>query len=66
MVTDYGLCDRASVFGRVKESFLLASASGAHSASDPLSSRNPFPGGKVRPGCGGVPLPPSSAEIKNE
>jgi hypothetical protein len=39
---------------------------GAHSASCPMDTGGPFPGGKAQPGRDADHSPPSSAEVENE
>jgi hypothetical protein len=45
---------------------LLQTDSGAHPASYPMGTADPFHGGKARPGRDADHSPPSSAEVKNE
>jgi hypothetical protein len=64
-VSDYGLDDRSSIPDRGRGSFLQP-GSGAHSASYPMGTEGPFPGGKARLGRYADHSTPSSAEVKNE
>jgi hypothetical protein len=47
-------------------SLCVQTGSGAHSASCPMDSGGPFPGGKKQPGRDADHSPPSSAEVKYE
>jgi hypothetical protein len=44
----------------------VQTGSGAHAASYPVGTGDPFPGGKARPERDADHSPPSSAEVKNE
>jgi hypothetical protein len=44
----------------------VQTGSGAHTASCPMGTGGPFPGGKARPGRDADHSPPSSAEVKCE
>jgi hypothetical protein len=51
-VSDYGLDDRGSIPDRGRyfsSSLCVQTGSGAHSASCPMGTGGPFPGGKERP-----------------
>jgi hypothetical protein len=71
-VSDYGLDDRAigirSPAGPKDFSSILCvqTGSGAHSASCPMGTGGPFPGGKARPVHDADHSPPSSAKVVNE
>jgi hypothetical protein len=68
-VSDYGLDDRGSIPAGAKDfSFILCVQTGseAHSASCPMGTGGPFPGGKERPGRDADHSLPSSAEVMNE
>jgi hypothetical protein len=47
-------------------SLCVQTGSGAHPASCPMGTGDPFPGGKARPGRNADHSPPSSAEVGNE
>jgi hypothetical protein len=47
-------------------SLCVQTGSGAHPASYPMGTGDPFPGGKARPGREADHSPPSSAEVENE
>jgi hypothetical protein len=47
-------------------SLCVQTGAGAHPASCPVGTGDPFPGGKARPGRDADHSPPSSAEVKNE
>jgi hypothetical protein len=72
IVSDYGLDDRAIGVrfpAGAKDfscSLCVQTGSGAHPASWPMGTGDPFPGGKARPGRDADHLPPSSAEVENE
>jgi hypothetical protein len=72
IVSDYGLDDRAIGVrspARAKDfSSILCvqTGSGAHPASCPMGTGDPFPGGKARPGRDADHSPPSSPEVVNE
>jgi hypothetical protein len=72
IVSDYGLDDRAigvrSPVGAKGFSSILCvqTGSGAHPASSPMGTGDPFPGGKARPRRDADHSPPSSAEVVNE
>jgi hypothetical protein len=71
-VSDYGLDDLAievrSPTGAedFSSSPCVQTGSGAHPASYPMGTGNPFPGGKARPRRDADHSSPSSAEVKNE
>jgi hypothetical protein len=71
-VSDYGLDDRTikvrSPTGAedFSSSPCVQTGSGAHQASYPMGTGDPFPGGKARPGRDAEHSSPSSAEVKNE
>jgi hypothetical protein len=71
-VSDYGLDDRAigvrSPAGAkdFSSSLCVQTDSGAHPASCPMGTGDPFPGGNARPGRDADHSPPSSAEVVNE
>jgi hypothetical protein len=71
-VSDYGLDDRAigvrSPAGAkdFSSSLCVQTGSEAHSASCPMDTEGPFPGGKAQPGRDADHSPPSSAEVVNE
>jgi hypothetical protein len=53
IMSDYGLDDRGSIPGRAKDfssNLCVQTGSGAHSASCPMGTGGPFPGGKARQG----------------
>jgi hypothetical protein len=69
IVSDYGLDDRGSITDEAEDfsfSLCVQIGSGAHPASYPMGTGDPFPGGKARPGRDTDHSPPSSAEVKNE
>jgi hypothetical protein len=72
IVSDYGLDDRAIEIrspagGKDFSSNLcVQTGSGAHPASCTMGTRDPYPGGKARPGRDADHSPPSSAEVVNE
>jgi hypothetical protein len=72
IVSDYGLDDRAigvrSAAGAKDFSYSLCvqTGSGAHPASCPMGTGDPFPGAKARPGRDAAHSPPSSAEVEYE
>jgi hypothetical protein len=72
IVSDYGLDDRAigvrSPAGAKDFSYSLfvQTGSGAHPASCPMGTGDPFPGAKARPGRDADNSPPSSAEVEYE
>jgi hypothetical protein len=72
IMSDYGLDDRTigvrSPAGAKDFSSILCvqTASGAHPASCPMGTGDPFPGGKARPRHEADHSPPSSAEVVNE
>jgi hypothetical protein len=71
-VSDYGLDDRAIEVRSPAEAkdfssiLCVQNGSGAHSASCPMGTGGPFPGGKARPGRDADHSPPSSADVVNE
>jgi hypothetical protein len=67
IVSDYRLDDRGSIPDRgFSSSPRVQTGSGAHPASYPMGTGDPFPGGKARPGRDADHSPPSSAGVKNE
>jgi hypothetical protein len=72
IVSDYGLDDRAIGVRSPAEAknfssiLCVQTGSGAHPASCPMGTGDPFPGGKARPGWDADHSPPSSTEVKNE
>jgi hypothetical protein len=72
IVSDYGLDDRAievrSPTGAedFSSSPCVQTGSRGHSASYPMGTGGPFPGGKARPGRNADHSPPSSADVKYE
>jgi hypothetical protein len=71
-VSDYGLDDRAIGVLSPAEAkdfssiLCVQTGSGAHSASCPMGTGDPFSGGKARPGRDADHSPPSSAEVEYE
>jgi hypothetical protein len=69
IVADYRLDDRGSIADRGRDfssSLYVQTGSGAHPASYPMGTGDPFPGGKARPGRDANHSPPSNVEVKNE
>jgi hypothetical protein len=72
ILSDHGLDDRAievrSPTGAedFSSSPCVQTGSGAHPASCPMGTGEPFPGGKARPGHDADHSPPSSAKVKYE
>jgi hypothetical protein len=71
-VSDYGLHDRAigvrSPAGAkdFTSNLCIQTGSEAYTASCPMGTGGPFPGGKARPGRDADHSSPSSAEVVNE
>jgi hypothetical protein len=69
-VSDRGLEDRAigvrSAAEDFTSNFRVHTGSGAHTASSPMSTGEPFPRGKARSGRDADYSPPYSVEVKKE